>query len=140
MNPSTQTIPDPSLTLSEISRLCGSGMPMPTANAHGRVFDEPWQAHVFAMTLQLHERGLFTWQQWADALSSQITADQQRGDPDDGRTYYHHWLAALESMIVRLKLGTSEQIHRLQHAWEDAASRTPHGQPIVLDPKDATVS
>ncbi len=135
-----QNIPDPSLTLSEISRLCGNGMPMPTSDAQGRVFDEPWQAHAFAMTLQLHERGLFTWQEWADTLSKQICENQRHGDPDDGRTYYHHWLAALENMIVRLNLGTPDQIHHLQHAWEDAAARTPHGQPIVLDPRDLAPS
>ena len=54
----TSNIPDPSLTLAEISRLCGAGIPMPQASDHGRVFAEPWQAHAFAMTLQLHERGL----------------------------------------------------------------------------------
>ncbi len=136
----TSNIPDPSLTLAEISRLCGAGIPMPQASDHGRVFAEPWQAHAFAMTLQLHERGLFTWQEWADTLSGQITEDQRHGDPDDGKTYYHHWLGALEKMIIRLKIGTQEQIHDLEHAWEDAAARTPHGQPIVLDPNDLAAS
>jgi len=135
-----EKIPDPSLTLAEISKLCGHGMPMPQASDHGRVFAEPWQAHAFAMTLQLHERGLFTWQDWADTLSAQITEDQKRGDPDDGQTYYHHWLGALEKMIVKLNIGTQDQIHELEHAWEDAAARTPHGQAIVLDPKDLPVS
>ena len=27
----------------------------------GPVFREPWEAQAFAMTLSLHERGLFTW-------------------------------------------------------------------------------
>ena len=134
------TIQDPSLTLAEIARLCGTGMPMPQSSDQGRVFAEPWQAHAFAMALQLHERGLFTWQEWADTLSTQITEDQRHGDPDDGQTYYHHWLGALEKMIVRLNIGTQEQIHDLEHAWEHAAARTPHGQPIVLDPKDLVMS
>jgi hypothetical protein len=35
--------------------------------------------------------------------------------------------------VLAKQWGTAEQIHDLEHAWEDAAARTPHGQPIVLD-------
>ena len=31
------------------------------------------------------------------------------------------------------RLGTPDEIHDLEHAWEAAAERTPHGQPIVLN-------
>ena len=64
------------------------------------VFGEPWQAHAFALTLRLHERGLFTWSEWADALSRQIAAAQAAGDADLGDTYYRHWMAALETLVV----------------------------------------
>ena len=37
--------------------------------SEGPVFHEPWEAHAFAMTLALHERGLFTWNEWAAALA-----------------------------------------------------------------------
>ena len=30
-------------------------------DAAGPVFREPWEAQAFAMTLALHERGLFSW-------------------------------------------------------------------------------
>ena len=33
------------------------------------MFAEPWQAEAFAMTVALHERGLFSWGEWAAALS-----------------------------------------------------------------------
>ena len=66
------------------------------------VFKEPWEAKAFAMTLALHERGLFTWPQWAEALSRQITLAQEAGDADLGDTYYQHWLLALESMVKKL--------------------------------------
>ncbi len=88
------------------------------------------------MTLQLHERGLFTWPEWAAALTAQIRAAQARGDADSGTTYYQHWLDALEHLVIAKQLGTPEQIHALEHAWEAAAARTPHGQPIVLKPAD----
>ena len=37
------------------------------------VFEEPWQAHAFAMTVSLHERGVFTWSEWSHALSQEIS-------------------------------------------------------------------
>jgi nitrile hydratase accessory protein len=66
------------------------------------VFNEPWEARAFAMTLALHERGVFTWQQWADALSRQIAQAHAAGDADLGDTYYQHWLRALESLVKDL--------------------------------------
>ena len=66
------------------------------------VFNEPWEARAFAMTVALHERGLFTWPQWADALSRQIALAQATGDADLGDTYYQHWLRALESLVSTL--------------------------------------
>jgi nitrile hydratase accessory protein len=62
------------------------------------VFNDPWEARAFAMVLALHERGLFTWPQWAAALSRQIALAQDSGDADLGDTYYQHWLLALESL------------------------------------------
>ena len=50
------------------------------------VFREPWEAHAFAMAVTLHQRGLFTWTEWAAALAAQITKAQAMGDADrDGR-------------------------------------------------------
>jgi nitrile hydratase accessory protein len=66
------------------------------------VFKEPWEAKAFAMTLALHERGVFTWPQWAAALSQQIASAQAVGDADLGDTYYQHWLLALESLVNKL--------------------------------------
>jgi nitrile hydratase accessory protein len=66
------------------------------------VFNEPWEARAFAMTLALHERGVFTWPQWAAALSRQIDRARAAGDADLGDTYYQHWLRALESLVSAL--------------------------------------
>ena len=121
------------LTLEEIAQHCGGELPLPTQDANGTVFTEPWQAHAFAMTLQLHEKGLFTWTEWASTLTEQIHKAQALGDSDTGATYYTHWLNALETLVLNKQLGTADQIHDLEHAWEAAAARTPHGQSIVLE-------
>lgn len=68
---------------------------------HGPVFSEPWEARAFAMTLMLHERGVFSWSEWADALAQQIRLAQAHGDADLGDGYYRHWLKALESLAAR---------------------------------------
>jgi len=109
------------------------GIPQDTA---GPVFREPWEAQAFAMTLALHERGLFTWKEWADALAIEIERAQAGGDPDTGETYYQHWLAALEDLVAQKGIVTRDTLTRYRDAWDHACERTPHGRPIELKPED----
>lgn len=109
-------------------------------DADGPVFAAPWQAQAFAMTLALHERGLFSWGEWAQALSQAIARAQGQGDPDLGNTYYHHWLDALETLLLAKGLASADALHALEHAWEDAAGRTPHGQAIELRPEERALA
>ena len=102
----------------------------------GPVFREPWEAQAFAMALSLHERGLFTWNEWAAALADQIKRAQAEGDLDTGETYYRHWLATLEHLVAAKGVTTSETLHRYRNAWDHAADRTPHGMPIELRAED----
>jgi nitrile hydratase accessory protein len=102
----------------------------------GPVFREPWEAQAFAMALALHERGLFTWTEWAATLAVEIKRAQAAGDPDTGETYYRHWLATLERLTADKGVTTSETLHRYRDAWDHAADRTPHGAPIELRPED----
>ena len=102
----------------------------------GPVFREPWEAQAFAMALALHERGLFSWNEWAAALAEEIKRAQQGGDPDTGETYYRHWLATLERLIAEKGVTTFDTLHRYRDAWDHAADRTPHGSPIELKPED----
>jgi nitrile hydratase accessory protein len=96
------------------------------------VFKEPWEAKAFAMVIRLHERGLFTWTEWADALSHEIRAAQGAGDADLGDTYYQHWLRALETMVARKGAASVDELTQYQRAWTEAAERTPHGQAVEL--------
>ena len=102
----------------------------------GPVFREPWEAQAFAMALSLYDRVLFTWKEWAAALSDEIRIAQASGDPDTGTTYYRHWLATLEKMVAQKGVATLETLDRYRNAWDHAADRTPHGQPIELKPED----
>jgi nitrile hydratase accessory protein len=100
------------------------------------VFHEPWEAQAFAMALALHERGVFTWTEWAAALAREIKAAQAAGDPDTGATYYQHWLAALERLVAEKKVVGADTLVRYRDAWARAAGRTSHGAPIALADED----
>ncbi len=117
--------------MSEDSPLALPGFPR---DSEGPVFKEPWQAKAFAMTLRLHERGLFTWSEWAQALAKEIHAAQAH-DADLGDTYYQHWLRALEAMVARKGAATAGELAQCRDAWAESAERTPHGSPIELDPQ-----
>ena len=105
-------------------------------DSHGPVFREPWEAQAFAMALALHERGVFTWNEWAARLAAEIKRAQAAGDPDTGETYYLHWLNALEKLVAEKGVTTTETLHRYRNAWDHASDRTPHGQPIELRAED----
>ena len=48
-------------------------------DADGPVFREPWEAQAFAMTLALHERGLFTWARMGGGARRRNQARARRG-------------------------------------------------------------
>jgi nitrile hydratase accessory protein len=99
----------------------------------GPVFTEPWQAQAFSMALELHRAGHFSWKEWAEHLSAEIAAAKERGDPDRGDTYYHHWLAALEKLVAEKGLASASELDKRKQQWDLAARNTPHGEPIELD-------
>lgn len=110
-------------------------LPEPPAEANSDapdapVFAEPWQAQAFALAVALHERGLFTWSEWAEALSREVSR------PDaapDGSDYYRHWLNALETLIAQKGVAGTELVDGIAASWQRAAHATPHGQPILLE-------
>lgn len=100
------------------------------------VFREPWEAQAFALVVSLHRQGLFSWPEWAAALTAQINAAQAGGDADQGDTYYRHWLAALERIVASKGASSDDELASCRLAWERAAQRTRHGEPIELHPSD----
>ena len=68
--------------------------------------------------------------------SLSISAVQALGDPDLGNTYYRHWLAALEALVSAKGASSPEELGCYQQAWQQAADRVQHGQPIELRERD----
>jgi nitrile hydratase accessory protein len=96
-------------------------------------FRAPWEAQAFALAVSLHERGVFTWTEWAQTLGAEIA---RAGPGADGERYYDHWLCALERLLAAKGVVSEEARIARRDAWERAARATPHGQPIVLGNAD----
>lgn len=93
------------------------------------VFPEPWAADAFAMTVQLYEKGVFTWDDWTWALSREL---HRVGRAEDGSDYFTCWVGALSDIIVDNNIVDIDSILETQESWQRAAEATPHGKPIEL--------
>ncbi len=122
-----------------------ASLPRLPRDAGGPVFAEPWQAHAFALAVQLSAQGHFTWKEWAAALAEELHADAVReaaceavreavrGESDDGSRYYQCWLAALEGLVISKHLSDAAALISCKEAWAEAYRHTPHGMPVELD-------
>lgn len=96
----------------------------------GRAFDEPWQAEAFALAVQLHRQGVFSWNEWSETLGAEIAKLEAAGDED----YFRCWLNAVETLVARKGLASREELAGIAAAWADAYRDTPHGEPVRLRP------
>jgi nitrile hydratase accessory protein len=109
-----------------------AALPRLPVEKDGPVFAEPWQAQAFALAVKLADQGHFTWKEWASTLGDELRAAAERGEPDEGSHYYHHWLAALERLITAKGLTDRAAIDARKEAWAEAYRHTPHGKPVEL--------
>lgn len=105
-------------------------------DAEGPVFREPWEAQAFALVVQLHQRGVFTWTEWADALSAEIRAVRERGEADSGADYYRHWLRALEHLLAAKQVADEPQLaarraHLLAN-WPSGHDHVARREPVAV--------
>ena len=107
---------------------------IPLGDGGSPVFAAPWEASAFALAVRLSGEGYFTWGEWTAALSEEIRAAQQEGDPDLGDTYYKHWLQALERLCRERGLVSEVEATDRKEAWRRAYLDTPHGKPVELAP------
>jgi nitrile hydratase accessory protein len=103
---------------------------LPKSNEGDPVFAEPWQAEAFAMTVRLHEKGVFSWSEWAEALSHELYKPGRKADASD---YFDCWVAALSRLVTELSITSWDHLDHLTQSWQRAAEATPHGKPILLE-------
>jgi nitrile hydratase accessory protein len=87
------------------------------------VFAAPWEAQTFALVVSLHDAGLFTWSEWAQAL----------GRAGDRIADYALWLETIEGLLAERGLTSAAALEARRAAFARAAAATPHGEPILLE-------
>lgn len=92
------------------------------------VFEAPWEAEAFALAVHLNERGVFEWDEWTRTLAEEIHRPRA-----EARSYYQHWVAALERLAAEKKLTGRAELEARRDAWDRATQATPHGLPILLE-------
>ena len=96
------------------------------------VFEEPWHAQVFALTVHLNEAGHFEWADWAARFGATLAAHGLARDLNGGADYFDAWLETLETFLAEAGLAEAADVAALKHAWEEAYLTTPHGAPVRL--------
>ncbi|NRB35986.1 MAG: nitrile hydratase accessory protein [Rhodobacteraceae bacterium] len=96
------------------------------------VFDAPWHAQVFALTVHLNETGAFDWPDWAARFGATLKRHGVNRNLNGGEDYFVAWLETLEGFLADLALADPADAARLKAAWEAAYRATPHGQPVRL--------
>lgn len=90
---------------------------IPTGPDDEPVFAAPWEAKAFALVVELHRAGHFTWTQWAEQLGAEIRA---AGADDDGRGYYLLWLGAAEKLLAASAVCDGDELAARKAALEAA--------------------
>lgn len=128
------------------ARIVDSTPPLSRANAHDepslpqeldpRAFASPWEARAFALVVELHTQGRFTWPEWAGFLGNEIAAARDAGQPDHGSAYYELWLRAAAKLFVEKGILTEREL-AAKEAAVAANPVPPHGTaqrtPVSVD-------
>lgn len=96
------------------------------------VFQEPWHAQLFALTVYLNEKGHFDWPDWAASFSEVLKRHGLQKELNGGDDYFRAWLATLEAFLEERELTNAGDVAELKRAWEQAYLSTPHGDPVRL--------
>ncbi|MBE1283155.1 MAG: nitrile hydratase accessory protein [Rhodobacteraceae bacterium] len=96
------------------------------------VFEEPWHAQVFALTVHLNESGRFEWQDWVERFSATLRRHGLSKDLDGGEDYFNAWLETLERYLAEQGDAATDEVSQLKVDWEQAYLETPHGAPVTL--------
>lgn len=96
------------------------------------VFEAPWHAQVFALTVHLHAIGQFTWPEWASRFGATLKRHGVARDLDGGDDYFAAWLETLEQVVSDSGVAAGPELAALKDAWTAAYLRTPHGAPVTL--------
>ena len=96
------------------------------------VFEAPWHAQLFALTVHLNETGLFAWADWADRFGATLNRHGAAAALNGGDDYFVAWLETLEALLAEHGTAEAADVAALTQAWRDAYLSTPHGARVSL--------
>ena len=111
-------------------------MPSIPCDAEGPVFREPWEAQAFAMTLALYDRGCSPGRNGRRRSATRSRRRRPPAIPTPAKPITGTGSTRWSGSWRRKGVADAKTLHRYYHAWDHAADRTPHGQPIELKPSD----
>ena len=97
------------------------------------VFQNPWHSQLFAITVQLSEKGNFNWKEFVEVFG--VTLKKQRSlskNLDGSNDYFYCWLNALEEILIIKKISDQDALTSLKEDWTQAYLSTPHGKPVNI--------
>ena len=97
------------------------------------VFQNPWHSQLFAITVQLSEKGNFSWKEFVEVFG--VTFKKQRSlsnNLDGSNDYFSCWLDALEEILIIKKISDQDALMSLKEDWTQAYLSTPHGKPVNI--------
>ncbi len=89
------------------------------------VFQAPWEARAFAMTLALFEQGQYSWKEFQEILIDEIESAAVPGAAglDSSPAHYEHWLRAFEQLLSKKGVIIEEQLEARASELSAAPSR-----------------
>lgn len=87
------------------------------------LFEAPWEARLFGITMSLFEAGLFEWEEFRELLIDEIQSWEAAAHPAEDWRYYQCWAAAFERLLAGKSLCRAAE---LQARTSEFATR-PHG-------------
>lgn len=78
-------------------------------------FESPWEGRIFAMAVLLFEKGHYDWELFSEQLIKEIgKAESDSADHDVALSYYNHWLAAFERLLLDRGICTRQQLEPIE--------------------------
>jgi nitrile hydratase accessory protein len=75
------------------------------------VFEAPWEARLFGLTMAMHEAGRFEWDEFRRRLIAEIAEWERRhAGATEGWSYYRCWLRAFETLLADKGLCTADTV------------------------------
>ncbi|MEL6808109.1 MAG: nitrile hydratase accessory protein [Pseudomonadota bacterium] len=98
------------------------------------VFEAPWHAQLFALTVHLSETGLFDWPDWAARFGATLKRHGLERELNGGDDYFAAWLETLETLLAEANAAHPDAVQDMRDAWKAAYLETPHGAPVRINP------